>query len=118
MNIIISFSRCAVPCASAESEKSGSCVGAHLCVWCAKSSGECSAYPSGVGGDPGLPGLDAPLDDGGGVAVERGEGGEDMEEIDEPRVLRRLIAAAADMRRPLDEGERSDEPRIRWLYLQ
>lgn len=49
--------------------------------------------------------------------MERGEGGEDMEEIDEPRVLRRLIAAAADMRRPLDEGERSDEPRMRWLYL-
>lgn len=67
-----------------------------------------------MGGIPELSGLDAPLhDDGGGVAVERGEDGVDMEEMDEPRVLRRLIAVAADMRRPLVDGERSEEPRMR-----
>ena len=62
---------------------------------------------------PELSGLDAPLLDGGGVAVERGDDGVDMEDMDEPRVLRRLIAVAADMRRPLVDGERSEEPRMR-----
>ena len=71
-----------------------------------------------MGGMPELlSGLDAPLD-GGGVAVERGEDGVEMDEMDDPRVLRRLIAAAADMRRPRLDGERSEEPRMRWLYLQ
>ena len=61
---------------------------------------------------PELAGLDAPLD-GGGVAVERGEDGVDMDEMDDPRVLRRRMAAAADMRRPRLDGERSEEPRMR-----
>ena len=62
-----------------------------------------------------LPGLDAPPRDGGGVTVERGDGDEN-DEIESPRVVLRLIAEAAESRRPLEE-ERSDEPRIRWLYL-
>lgn len=62
---------------------------------------------------PELSGLEAPLLDGGGVAVERGEDGVDMDEIDEPRVLRRRIAVAADIRRPREDGERSEEPRMR-----
>ena len=66
---------------------------------------------------PELEGLDAPLDEGGGVAVERGEDGVETDEMLEPRVLRRRIAVAADMRRPRADGERSDEPRMRWLYL-
>lgn len=63
-----------------------------------------------------LPGLDALLRDGGGVTVERGDDGEDSDDIESHRVDLRLIADAADRRRPLEE-ERSDEPRIRWLYL-
>ena len=63
-----------------------------------------------------LPGLDALLRDGGGVTVERGDDGEEREEIEPPLVDLRLIADAADRRRPREE-ERSDEPRIRWLYL-
>lgn len=67
---------------------------------------------------PELPGLDEPLlDDGGGVTVERGEEGDEVDDADDPLVFRRLIAVAADILRALVEGERSEEPRIRWLYL-
>ena len=66
---------------------------------------------------PELSGLEAPLPDGGGVAVERGLDGVLMLLMLLPRVLRRRIAVAADMRRPRADGERSDEPRMRWLYL-
>ena len=65
---------------------------------------------------PGPPGLDALLRTGGGVMVDRGDGGEDSDEMEPPRVDRLRMADAADIRRPLDE-ERSDEPRMRWLYL-
>ncbi len=82
------------------------------------SIGECRVRPSGVGGVPVLlPGLDALLRDGGGVTVERADDGEDNEEIEEPRVVLRRIAEAADIRRPLVDDERSEVPRIRWLYL-
>jgi len=76
----------------------------------------------GVSGAPELPGLEALLRDGGGVAVERGDEVEEreerdemdeMDEMDEPRILRRLMGTVPDMRRPLAEGERSELPRIR-----
>lgn len=75
--------------------------------------GECSARPSAVVDAPEPPGLDALLRDGGGVTVERGDDGEDRDDIDEPLVDLRRIADAADSRRPLVEDARSDEPRIR-----
>ena len=79
--------------------------------------GECSESPSAAAVDtPEPPGLDALLRDGGGVTVDRGDGGEDSDEIEPPLVALRLIADAADSRRPREE-ERSDEPRMRWLYL-
>ena len=78
--------------------------------------GECSDNPSAAADMPELPGLDALLRDGGGVTVERGDDTDDREEIEPPLVDLRRIAEAADGRRPR-EDVRSDDPRIRWLYL-
>lgn len=83
-----------------------------VCEWGRRSIAVCRVSPS--------PGEEALLRAGGGVAVARGDDGDDREEMDEmepPRVVRLRRAEAAERRRPREPAARSDEPRIRWLYL-
>ena len=76
--------------------------------------GEWAASPSAtVASMPELPGLDALLRDGGGVTVERGDGGDERDAMDEPLVVLRLIADAVDIRSPRADDARSEEPRIK-----
>jgi hypothetical protein len=71
-----------------------------------------------VGGVTEPPGLDDPLlSDGGGVTVERGDEGDEADDVDDPLVFRRLMVVETDILRVLEDGERSEEPRMRWLYL-
>lgn len=81
--------------------------------WCRRSMGECAARPSAAARAAELPGLDALLRDGGGVTVERGEEGEERDEMEEPLADRRRIADAVDRRRPRVDDARSEEPRMR-----